>query len=307
LPSEKVEEWEQHRDGVLRSLSPTGTLEQELAVRVALCLWRLRRVAAFETNTATASIEQVQEETERQMERKKDDSPFFEEPTDASKLAKAEKQLEKMRTQLAEAEQELALVEQLSGGAADATPVDGNTAGKVLEMIGSLVPEEDMVDATDDDSLIRLGVPKDELDDCWEWSGWTVGMVRKGLEQVGKQAKFPLAKLQARLTAWGPENVEEKRQEVRRLQKKVLPLRRRVKATEERARQQRILPGADELDKVLRYESHVSRQMLQALHTLERLQAARAGADVPPPAALDVNVNGPTPALEMVLENASRP
>ncbi len=34
------------------------------------------------------------------------------------------------------------------------------------------------------------------------------------------------------------------------------------------------------------------RQLLQALHTLERLQKTRAGEDVPAPAALDVTVNG---------------
>jgi hypothetical protein len=51
------------------------------------------------------------------------------------------------------------------------------------------------------------------------------------------------------------------------------------------------LPDAPTLDRVTRYEAHLSRQMLQALHTLERLQAARAGRDVPPPAAADVTVD----------------
>jgi hypothetical protein len=35
--------------------------------------------------------------------------------------------------------------------------------------------------------------------------------------------------------------------------------------------------------------------MLQALHTLERLQAARAGQPVTPPVALDVTVDTPIP------------
>ena len=42
---------------------------------------------------------------------------------------------------------------------------------------------------------------------------------------------------------------------------------------------------------------HLGRQLLQALHTLERLQKTRTGEDVPPPAALDVTVNGEVPAL----------
>jgi hypothetical protein len=51
-----------------------------------------------------------------------------------------------------------------------------------------------------------------------------------------------------------------------------------------------VLPDDATLNKVTRYEAHLSRQMLQSLHTLERLQAARAGQSVPPPAALDVTV-----------------
>ena len=81
---------------------------------------------------------------------------------------------------------------------------------------------------------------------------------------------------------------------------------RRAKAAEDRARLHRLLPDKTTLDKLSRYEGHLSRQLYQALHELERLKAARAGAEVPLPAALDVTVNGPTQALEMALENASQ-
>jgi hypothetical protein len=46
------------------------------------------------------------------------------------------------------------------------------------------------------------------------------------------------------------------------------------------------------LEKIQRYESHVSRQLQQALHTLERLQKMKAGESVPAPAVLDVTVSG---------------
>src|SRR3712207_4792111 len=38
---EKKEDWEEHRDGVVESLSPEGHLEEVLAERVALLLWRV--------------------------------------------------------------------------------------------------------------------------------------------------------------------------------------------------------------------------------------------------------------------------
>jgi hypothetical protein len=57
---------------------------------------------------------------------------------------------------------------------------------------------------------------------------------------------------------------------------------KRPALSQDRARRLTVLPQGGTLDLVLRYESHVSRQMLRALHTLERLQAARAGVPVTP-------------------------
>ena len=58
-------------------------------------------------------------------------------------------------------------------------------------------------------------------------------------------------------------------------------------------RRQRILPERGTLETLSRYEAHLSRQLNQALHELQRLQAARAGEPVSPPAALDVTLSGP--------------
>ena len=48
----------------------------------------------------------------------------------------------------------------------------------------------------------------------------------------------------------------------------------------------------DNIEKVLRYETTIERSTFRALHELERLQAKRAGKDVPIPAVVDVNVDG---------------
>jgi hypothetical protein len=57
-------------------------------------------------------------------------------------------------------------------------------------------------------------------------------------------------------------------------------------------RQQRLLPNEKALVTISRYESHLSRQMLLALHELQRLQAVRGGQAVPAPAALDLLIDG---------------
>ncbi len=46
-------------------------------------------------------------------------------------------------------------------------------------------------------------------------------------------------------------------------------------------RRDRILPGEADLEKIARYEAHLSRQMYQALHELEALQARRGGKAAP--------------------------
>ena len=59
LPGECPREWERHRAGVVQSLAPAGGLEAELADRVALSLWRLRRAAAYETAVTAVGLEEA--------------------------------------------------------------------------------------------------------------------------------------------------------------------------------------------------------------------------------------------------------
>ena len=55
VPGEDVETWEQFRDGLVSDLAPVGFLETELADRVALLSWRLRRVICYEAGVITRS------------------------------------------------------------------------------------------------------------------------------------------------------------------------------------------------------------------------------------------------------------
>ena len=50
----------------------------------------------------------------------------------------------------------------------------------------------------------------------------------------------------------------------------------------------RQLPSSDDLEKILRYEAHLHRQLHQTLHELEALQARRKGERPSPLARLDV-------------------
>jgi hypothetical protein len=56
-------------------------------------------------------------------------------------------------------------------------------------------------------------------------------------------------------------------------------------------RRERLLASAPQTDQIARYEAHLSRQLAQALHELQRLQAARSGAPIMPPVVVDVTVS----------------
>ena len=55
--------------------------------------------------------------------------------------------------------------------------------------------------------------------------------------------------------------------------------------------------SSDAFAKLCRYEGHIERGMYRALHELQRLQAARSGQAVPPPAVLDVDVTSNSDTL----------
>lgn len=49
--------WDRHMADVSASLAPVGAVEQQLAARAALLLWRLARVARFEAAAVTAGVD----------------------------------------------------------------------------------------------------------------------------------------------------------------------------------------------------------------------------------------------------------
>lgn len=59
---EKMEDWEEHLEGILEDLAPTGHLETVLAERVALLSWRLHRVTRYETETIALSQERLEDD-----------------------------------------------------------------------------------------------------------------------------------------------------------------------------------------------------------------------------------------------------
>ncbi len=63
----------------------------------------------------------------------------------------------------------------------------------------------------------------------------------------------------------------------------------REQSTEQARQTAAVLPGNATLDKILRYETALERQIYRAMNQLERLQRRRQGEAVPPPMAFEVS------------------
>jgi len=291
LPGEDAADWETHHSGIVGSLTPAGPLETEMATRVALCLWRLRRVATYEVGVTMAGLAEV-EGSMRRTDTGRLGLPGEEEPATV-RLARQREKLDKRRETLELWQSTLQLFRTLPDLADDARVSGDDVYGLLEDCAGELPDAADYhFDPDDAGFLIPLGVPADEVDRAYEWDGWTVGMLLQAVGEMASCCNCNPAKLLTRAQAGRAKVQEQARDDIARLEQEVRQLEREVREQEERARMRRMLPGERELDRVLRYEAHVSRQMLQALHTLERLQTVRAGQPVPPPVALDVTVSG---------------
>jgi hypothetical protein len=299
LPGERAEDWAEHRAGILRSLAPAGTLEQCLADRVALCLWRLRRAAAYETAVTAVGLEEL-EEPARAGDADPPSSPGQPEP-DATPLRKVLKELEAKRQTVALEEDTSRLLEQLPELAEDA-PVGGDAVAGALSEINGELPgaDERYFDTSDKDFLAGLGLPGSALEAPYQWDGWTAGMVRQAIAEMARDFEADPGEILAKAVASRREWDEQDKAEVRQLEARAKLLRRQARVRQDRQRRRRMLPEGKTLEKVCRYEAHLNRQMLQALHELQRLQAARAGEQVAPPAALDVTVDAAEGASKLL-------
>jgi hypothetical protein len=293
------EDWETHRAGILKSLAPEGTLEEALAERVALCFWRLNRLHRYETGITAVGLERIEDQLRPRKPVLKFNFPGLESDEEDLETLEPEVALGKILKELNEKQDTVALwegthrlLERLSE-LPDNVRVTGDDAYGVFEdLLGVLPDEEEGADIEDPDFLIGLGLPEDEVDEAYGWQGWTAGMVRQGAAKLSESIGMAPERLLAKALRKRRDIQDQITDAVQKLEATVKVLRRRLKTKEDRLTRERMLPDAHTLQKITRYEAHLSRQLLQALHELQRLQAVRAGQLVPLPAALDVVVEG---------------
>ena len=250
---EKPEDWEDHRDGVLENLLPEGHLELVLAERVALLTWRLHRVTRYERETIALSQEKVEDDLDeiqssnsltRYAMHPQDVRMAFE---DAKKTHRLLKKLPKLP-----GEKHLSIEE----------------AGSVLKAVWNRVDE--------DAGLEELQIPgiPDALDDpelLFEYDvSWSVSLLREGISVLARAAGEALENLLESAVEGACLEVRVTKFEVERVERDVRNMSR-----------ERLLPDEKTLEKIARYEAHLSRGLYQAMHELEALQTKRSGRAAP--------------------------
>jgi hypothetical protein len=257
---EKAQDWEEHRDGILESLQPEGHLEEVLAERVALLLWRLHRVIRYETESIALYQERVEIDLAR--ERRFESGPDHPEAVRGN--AKSAREEHRLLKRFAKMEDEKAL----SAFDADTIIWDAvECTDNVAE--GEVDPEE---------LLEGVSVPGLPDDDFWEgYEGWTAGLVRAVIEKIAQATGEEPKELLEAATRSARRKAERSKLEAQKVEQ---DLRNMARA--------RLLPDEKTLEKVGRYEAYLSKGLYKALHELEALQVRRSGGAAPL-ARLDVD------------------
>ena len=270
VPGETAEAWAAHLDGFRASLAPVGELEGELADRVALLSWRLRRVVRYESAGIAASLAHV----ERRRRERYSWGPDARVTADEWREA-------------AEALRTIRDGESLDNRHALGESVAGNALASLVEAAGRESGEVGPIDwpGVSAAKLAADGwADEDHESVAYEYlaplGGWTVARIAKAAEAVAQAGGDTVPDL-----VWGAT-----------LRAIGGAARREIDARDgadayAAALGRALLPDDSTLDKITRYESHLHRLMLATLRELEALQKLRTGQDAPL-ARLDVTGAG---------------
>jgi hypothetical protein len=251
---ERSEDWE-HREGVVESLSPESHLETVLAERVALLSWRLHRVTRYEREAIALSQERLEEDLADRRQR-----PF------SSVLGPVHPQ--EVRNRVKEAKSTERLLKRFPA-LPDEKALSADEAASVLYA----VEEQTGVDL---EEVSFPALPEDlELFEGFE--GWSVGLVRECLGAIASHAEGDPDKLLVAAAKDASRAVVRAKHAVEEVERDLKSMAR-----------ERLLPDEKTLEKVARYEAHLSRGLYKALHELEALQTRRSGGAAPL-ARLDVD------------------
>lgn len=259
-PGEDPQHWNRLLTAITENLSPVGPLEEALASRAAITLWRINRVVSYEAATAAAKLTNLHVPPDHELaERKKLETEL-----------KATEQSHRIWEQ----ERQLLLLLDENNKNQRVSDVDAyryfEIASSKLDQIG--------FDPHDPEFLSIFGaegVMVEDGPDPYDAIPWQVSHLLQGVEYLAKVAGCTLDQALETLRAEISQGYEESKQSIVKLKQAIRNLDQRHQA---KLAQHNALHGmltAEEIEKVCRYEGHLNRVLFSTLEQLQRLQSLR--------------------------------
>jgi hypothetical protein len=246
---ETQEDWQEYREAIMAHYSPSGPVMCELAERVALLTWRLRRVTRYEAESIAILQEQVEDDFHSRENFKAsmrgEGIAATTHPQDIRFEAAYTKRTERAFRRFPQEKPDKVLKAEAAGAI---------VFGVYIEAKKRLGGELDW------EALALPGISED--DDIYELPTMSVEDVRGCIDVLASAASVdPDELLEAAAYEAGCE--------ARRAAYKKEAMERDLLVKQ----RERLLPDEATLQKIARYEAHLSRQLYQALHALEVLCA----------------------------------
>jgi hypothetical protein len=118
-------------------------------------------------------------------------------------------------------------------------------------------------------------------------------LVRRGAERIAKAVRWAAAKVLEEAADGTADPRDEAKVELAQKQYALTEVERPTAIEEAEARRRALVPAVETVEVVTKYEGHLQRQLVQALHELERRQPLRSDCPPHPPATLDVTLHAP--------------
>jgi hypothetical protein len=246
---ETQEDWQEYREAIMDHYSPSGPVMCELAERVALLTWRLRRVTRYEAEAIAISQEQVEDDFHSResfgASMRGEGIAATTHPVDIRFEAAYTRRTDRAFRRFPQEKPDKVLRAEAAGAIVFGAYLAAKKArGGELDL-----DNLDLPGITDDDIYELPAMKVEDVRGCIEAFATAASV---DPDELFEAAAYE-AGCEARGAAFKKEDME------RDLSRK---------------ERERILPDGDTLQKIARYEAHLSRQLYQALHALEVLRSS---------------------------------
>ena len=258
LPGEDPAEYEQFLSEVVDSLTPVGTLEEELARRAAAELWRLRRTEYWEAARARLNSHADPDKVN-------------------TRLAQVDKEVADLRAELAAQQRDPAADPPLAsrlGGLPDPARIDPFELDDLYDAWADRLPDPEAAPGLGA-VCERVGLPEEAGSEPYAWDGWTAANARLLIGEFAKTLGTTAEEFLGAIEVEWQAGLNDERARRRRRRGE---LRREIAKLEERKADlvaDRAAPEALRLDLLARYQAAAQRGFDRALKALLAAQAAR--------------------------------